>query len=100
MPDVRTSDDEVTVAKTATVRARVEPELKEQAEEVLEELGLSPTVAITMLYEQIVRRHGIPFEVALPNAATRRAMHAAETGRGVTRAQNASELLRQLDSGD
>lgn len=86
--------------KTATVRARVEPDLKAEAEAVLGELGLNPTAAITMYYEQIVKRHAIPFEVRLPNATTRRAMRDAETGRGVTRTRNTAELLRQLDADD
>lgn len=88
------------MAKTATVRARVEPALKQQAEGVLGELGLNPTAAITMLYEQIVMRHGIPFEVLLPNAATLKAMRDAESGRGVTRARSAREFFAGLDADD
>lgn len=86
------------MAKTATVRARVEPGLKEQAEGVLSELGLNPTAAITLYYEQIVKRHGIPFAVSLPNATTRRAMRDAEAGRDVTRASDLDDLFEQLDS--
>lgn len=87
------------MAKTATVRARVEPALKERAEEVLEELGLNPTAAITLYYEQIVKRHGIPFELSLPNATTLRAMRAAEAGR-VTKAKTTSDFFAQLDADD
>jgi addiction module RelB/DinJ family antitoxin len=53
------------VAKTETIRARVEPSLKARAEEILDRLGVTPTAAITMLYRQIVMRRGIPFEVSL-----------------------------------
>ena len=38
------------MAKTEMIRARVEPELKYQAEEVFSGLGLSPTEAITLFY--------------------------------------------------
>lgn len=86
------------MAKTATVRARVEPRLKEQAEEVLGELGLNPTAAITLYYEQIVKRHGIPFPVSLPNAITRRAMRDAEEGRDLTRATDIDSFFEQLDA--
>lgn len=85
------------MAKTATVRARVEPQLKEQAEEVLSRLGLNPTAAITLYYQQIVKRHGIPFPVSLPNAATRHAMQDAEQG-NVTRASGLDDRFEQLDS--
>ena len=84
------------MAKSATVRARVDPALKLKAERVLERLGLNSTVAITLYYQQIVRRRGIPFEVTLPNAATRRAMRDAESGQGITRARSARELLARL----
>lgn len=86
------------MSKTATVRARVEPSLKEEAEGVLEELGLNPTAAITLYYEQIALRHALPFEVALPNATTRSAMEDARSGRGITRARNTKDLFAQLDN--
>ena len=88
------------MSKTATVRARVEPDLKAEAEGVLGELGLNPTAAITMYYEQIVKRHAIPFDVALPNATTRRAMRDARTGRSVVRARDTEGLFQQLDADD
>ena len=86
------------MAKTATVRARVEPKLKAKAEVVLGRLGLSPTQAITLYYEQIIRQRAVPFAIALPNAATRRAMRDAEKGRHLTQARNTAALIAALDS--
>ena len=40
------------MAKTETIRARVEPELKRQAGALLRELGLSATEAITLFYRE------------------------------------------------
>ena|SRR5216684_1871462 len=60
------------VSKSAMIRARVEPELKDRAEAMLEELGLTATSAITLFYRQIIERRGLPFELRLPNATTRR----------------------------
>jgi addiction module RelB/DinJ family antitoxin len=57
------------MAKDAQIRARVDADLKEEAEGVLDSLGLSPTSAINMFYRQIVHRRGIPFDVALPQDA-------------------------------
>lgn len=88
------------MAQTATVRARVRPDLKQNAETILEELGLSATTVIRMLYEQIVMRHAVPFSVSTPNAVTRDAMRDAAEGRNLTRASSADELIAQLDSGD
>jgi addiction module RelB/DinJ family antitoxin len=47
--------------KTTNIYARVEPELKEQAEAVLSEIGLPMSNAITLFLKQIVLRRGIPF---------------------------------------
>lgn len=56
------------MAKTANLYARIEPELKEQAESILTELGIPASNAITMFYKQIILQRGIPFEVKLPTA--------------------------------
>ena len=57
------------MAKTATVYTRIEPELKNQAEIILEQLGLSLTSAVTMFIRQIVLQNGIPFDVRMPASA-------------------------------
>lgn len=85
------------MSKTATVRARIEPQLKERAEAMLGKMGLSATTAITVFYRQIIERRALPFDVRLPNAATRRAMQAARSSRGVVAAESMDELLAKLD---
>ena len=54
------------MAKSANLYARIEPELKEQAEMILAALGIPSSNAITMFYKQIVLNNGLPFEVKLP----------------------------------
>ena len=56
------------MAKTANLYARIEPELKNEAESILTELGIPASNAITMFYKQIVLHRGIPFEMKLPVA--------------------------------
>ena len=43
-----------------------EPEVKEQAEQVLDQLGIPMSNAVGMFLRQIVLQRGIPFEVKLP----------------------------------
>jgi addiction module RelB/DinJ family antitoxin len=52
--------------KDAIVRARVEPRLKEEAENVFERLGISTTEAIRMFLTQVKLRRGLPFAVEIP----------------------------------
>lgn len=54
------------MANTSVVYARIDTKLKDNAEKILSQLGITPTSAIQMLYSQIVLRNGIPFAVHLP----------------------------------
>jgi len=52
--------------KSASVNTRVDPLLKEQAEAVLNELGMSMSTAMSLFLKQIVIHNGIPFELSIP----------------------------------
>lgn len=52
--------------KSANVLARVEPEVKEQAESIMSKLGLPVSVVINALYKQIIMTKSIPFSLSLP----------------------------------
>lgn len=54
------------MANTNAVYARIDTNLKENAESILSQLGISPSSAIQMLYSQIVLQKGMPFELRLP----------------------------------
>ena len=84
------------MAKTETIRARVEPDLKMQAERVLRELGLSATEAITLFYKQVVLRQGVPFDVSIPNAATVEALRQAREPDALTEYSGLDELKATL----
>lgn len=66
--------------KSATVRARIEPSLKEAAERILDGIGLDPTTVVTALYRQIVARNGMPFEFELTEGRTRKPIQAVRRG--------------------
>ena len=55
-----------TMANTSAVYARIDTNLKDNAESILSQLGISPSSAIQMLYSQIVLKKGMPFELKLP----------------------------------
>lgn len=55
-------------AKSANLYARIEPEVKEQAESILSALGIPASNAINMFYKQIILNRGLPFEVKIPAA--------------------------------
>ena len=53
--------------KDATVSARVEYNVKTEAEDILEKLGVPVSVVINSLYRQIIFMHGIPFSLTVPS---------------------------------
>ena len=82
--------------KTAMIRARTDRALKEEAEHVFDELGLNQTQAINLFYRQVVLHQGLPFEVKIPNAATKAAIDAARRGEG-ERHEQIDEVFADLE---
>ena len=82
--------------RTAMIRARVQPRLKARAEKIFKALGISPSGAINMLYAQVVQRRGLPFEVAIPNATTRRTLRETKVGKNLVHAKDAEEMFENL----
>ena len=85
------------MAKTEMIRARVEPDLKRQAEELFSELGLSTTEAITLFYRQVTLHRGLPFDVKVPNAETLKALRQARDGVGLTEYGGLDSLKAEFD---
>ena len=54
--------------KSANLYARIEPDVKEQAESILSALGIPASNAINMFYKQIILQRGLPFDVKIPSA--------------------------------
>lgn len=67
----------------AVVKARVEADLKAQAESVLKQMGMDMSSAIKIFLTQVVQRQALPFEVkiAQPNAVTMQAIADSYSGK-------------------
>ena len=97
-------------AKTANVLARVEPEVKEQAESIMNTLGVPASTVINMLYKQIILTRSIPFPLTVPavpiarnemdaeafNTMMENGLEQAKAGRGVSLNEAFAELERSL----
>lgn len=59
------------VTKSANVTARVQPEIKRQAEAILDRIGLPVSVLIDTLYRQIIMTGSVPFSLSIPKLPTR-----------------------------
>ena len=56
------------MAKSTNLYVRVEPDVKENAETILTQLGIPMSNAVGMFLKQVILRRGIPFDVVLPTA--------------------------------
>ena len=83
--------------RTATVRARMEPRLKSEVEKLLHRLGMTTTEAITVFYNQIQLRQGLPFPVEVPNATTRRTFQATDRGEDLHSYDSLDQMFEALD---
>lgn len=64
--------------KSANVTARVQPEIKQQAEAILANIGLPVSVLIDTLYRQIIMTGGVPYSLSVPQIPTRDSMTEAQ----------------------
>lgn len=82
------------MTNTNAVYARIDTNLKQNAESILNQLGISPSSAIQMLYSQIVLQNGLPFELRLPTNNQEKPL---ALGR-LTRDELGKELQKGIDS--
>ncbi|MDY6836359.1 MAG: type II toxin-antitoxin system RelB/DinJ family antitoxin [Thermodesulfobacteriota bacterium] len=68
--------------KTATARALLDPEIKEQAEGILKKLGLSVSNSFELFYRQVIAHRGLPFDLNIPNESTMKAIDNSRKGKG------------------
>jgi DNA-damage-inducible protein J len=84
------------MSKTATIRARIEPDLKNEVEDILSHLGLTASETILLLYRQIKLRRGLPFAVAIPNHLTAKTLRESKSGKNVKHFTSKQDLYADL----
>ncbi len=84
--------------KTETIRARVEPKLKRDAEAVLKKIGLTSSEAITLFLAQVKLTKGLPFPLRAPNKETRRAVKAARARKNIESFDSVSAWAKKVRS--
>jgi DNA-damage-inducible protein J len=82
--------------KTAIISARIDPELKNNAENVFKELGLTAAQAITLFYKQVELQNGLPFNVKIPTQETKDALEDAKSRKNLKSYNNTDDLYNDL----
>jgi addiction module antitoxin, RelB/DinJ family len=88
---------------TTNLNIRIDADLKKQAEDIFNELGMNMSTALTVFLRQTVRSNGIPFELRLdtPNTETLEAMEDVRLGRNLRGPfSSVKALMEDLDADD
>lgn len=84
------------MGKTATVRARIEPTLKEDVEKLFNKMGLSTSEAIGLFYRQVKLKNGLSFNVVIPNKTTEKVFKDTDADRNLIRCDDADDMFGKL----
>jgi DNA-damage-inducible protein J len=86
------------MARTATIQARINPEIKARAQRILNTLNISMSEAISLYLTQVALHKGIPFEVKIPNELTATTLKKSDEGKELNEAGSVAELFQELES--
>ncbi len=84
------------MGKTSSIKARIEPALKDKAEHIFQQLGLTTTQAITLFYKQVELKKGLPFDVVIPNNITLKTFSDTDAGRDLIICSDTDDMFKKL----
>ncbi len=84
------------MVKTSTISARIDPEIKNNAEQVFRELGITSSQAITLFYKQVELQQGLPFIVKIPKDLTIEALEDARSRSNMESYNTVEDLFDDL----
>jgi DNA-damage-inducible protein J len=82
---------------SAVVRARIDENIKREAEAVLDKIGITVSDLLRMTVTRVAAEQAVPFDLKVPNAKTRAAMEEARTIMKRGRGRSIEDALRELD---
>jgi len=86
------------MSKTANIQTRVNPELKQKAQEIFNTLNLSMSEAISLFLTQVTLHRGIPFKIKIPNNLTLKTLKNIEEGTDLKEVSSIDELFDELNN--
>ncbi len=87
----------LTMARSVTYQIRIDEEDKQKTFAVFNELGITPSQAVKLFFNQVRRTHSIPFPIEkTPNAETIKTIEEAQRGENLVVCQDATDLFDKL----
>ncbi len=85
------------MAKSAIIQARIDPDIKNKAQNIFSRLNISMSEAISIFLTQVTLKRGIPFDITLPNDLTSDTLKRSEEGKGLHKVSSVRKLFQELD---
>lgn len=85
------------MGNTVIVNARVDSGLKEEVDSIFKSLGISASEAITMFYNMVKLKKGIPFDPKIPNKETIQVFKDTDAGKNLNYCESFEEMFKELD---
>lgn len=85
------------MAKTAIIQARIDPEVKNKAQNIFTKLNITMSEAISLFLTQVTLNKGIPFDIRIPNELTAKTLRDSENGKELHQVSDVDELFQELD---
>lgn len=89
------SYDNHRTTRDAVVRARVSSDLKHDAENILDKLGITISEAISLYLAQIKLNDGIPFTIKVPNKLTLKTFTETDQGKNVVKVKKVQDIFKE-----
>ena len=85
------------MSKTAIIQARIDPDVKNKAQNILSQLNISMSEAISIFLTQITLNRGFPFDIKIPNDLTSETLLKSEKGEELHKVSSVKELFQELE---
>ena len=85
------------MARTTTIQARIDPQVKVDAQKILQTLNISMSEAISIYLTQVALHKGLPFDVRIPNETTAATLRKSDVGKELHEVSGVDELFEELD---
>ena len=86
------------MAKTAIIQARIDPDVKNNAQNILSQLNITMSEAISIFLTQVSLNRGIPFEIKIPTDLTSETLLKSERGEELHKVSSVDELFQELEN--
>ncbi|NUO79631.1 type II toxin-antitoxin system RelB/DinJ family antitoxin [candidate division KSB1 bacterium] len=83
----------------ATVKVKIEPQLKDEVETIFQGMGLTPMEAIKLFCRAVKLERKLTFDLKIPNDETLQAIQDAEARKDLTECEDVDDLFRKLRGG-